>query len=42
MRRLDEEQLAVVASSESAETFTAEGEELAATAVALALPESVS
>jgi hypothetical protein len=39
MRKLDEEQLAVVASSESAETFTAEGEELAATAVALALPE---
>ncbi|MFB1488181.1 MULTISPECIES: hypothetical protein [unclassified Thiocapsa] len=39
MRRLDEEQLASVASSESAETLTAEGEELAATAVALALPE---
>ncbi|WP_373508512.1 helicase-related protein [Thiocapsa sp.] len=39
MRKLDEEQLASVASSESAETLTAEGEELAATAVALALPE---
>lgn len=39
IRKLDEDQLAMVASAESAETVTAEGEELAATAVALALPE---
>jgi SNF2 family DNA or RNA helicase len=39
IRKLDEEQLAAVASSESSEALTAEGEELAATAVALSLPE---
>ncbi len=39
IRKLDEEELATVASSESSETITAEGEDVAATAVALSLPE---
>jgi len=39
IRKLDEEELATVASSESSETITAEGENLAATAIALSLPE---
>lgn len=39
IRKLDEEQLATVASSESSEVVTAEGEEAAATAVELSLPE---
>ncbi len=39
IRKLDEEELATVASSESSEVITAEGEDVAATAVALSLPE---
>jgi superfamily II DNA or RNA helicase len=39
IRKLDEEGLAAVASSESAESVTAEGEAAAATAVDLSLPE---
>lgn len=39
IRKLDEDNLAAVASSESAEVITAEGEEAAATAVELSLPE---
>lgn len=39
IRKLDEEQLALAASSESEETMTAEGEDLAAICVALSLPE---
>lgn len=39
IRKLDEEQLALAASSESEETMTAEGEDLAAVCVALSLPE---
>ncbi len=39
IRKLDEDNLAAVASSDSAEVITAEGEEAAATAVELSLPE---
>lgn len=39
IRKLDEEELATVASSASSEIITAEGEDMAATAVALSLPE---
>ncbi|MCW8905968.1 MAG: SNF2-related protein [Sedimenticola sp.] len=39
IRKLDEDNLAAVASSESSELVTAEGEEAAATAVELSLPE---
>lgn len=39
IRKLDEDRLAAVASSESAEAVTAEGEEAATTAVELSLPE---
>jgi superfamily II DNA or RNA helicase len=39
IKSLDDEQLALAASSESGETVTAQGEELAATSVALSLPE---
>ncbi|MFD1380632.1 DEAD/DEAH box helicase [Fodinicurvata halophila] len=39
IRKLDEDRLAAVASSESAEMVTAEGEEAATTAVELSLPE---
>lgn len=39
IRKMDEEALAAVASSESDEAITAEGEEAAATAVELSLPE---
>lgn len=39
IRKLDEDNLAAVASSESSEVITAEGEEAAATAVELSLPE---
>ena len=39
IRKLDEEQLALAASSESEESTTAEGEDLAAICVALSLPE---
>ncbi|MCM8857683.1 MAG: DEAD/DEAH box helicase family protein [Candidatus Thiodiazotropha sp.] len=39
IRKLDEEELATVASSESSEVVTAEGEDVAATAVELSLPE---
>ncbi len=39
IRKLDEDELATVASSESSEVITAEGEDIAATAVALSLPE---
>jgi len=39
IKKLDDEQLALSASSESSEIFAAEGEELATTAVALCLPE---
>jgi len=39
IRKLDEEELATVASSESSESVIAEGEDIAATAVALSLPE---
>ena len=39
IRKLDEEELATVASSESSEAITATGEEVAATAVSLSLPE---
>lgn len=39
IKRLDDDELAAAASSESSETVTAEGEELAAEAVSLALPE---
>ncbi len=39
IRKLDEEELATVASAETPEVITAEGEDIAATAVALSLPE---
>ena len=39
IKTLDDDQLALAASSESSEAVTAEGEELAATSVALSLPE---
>lgn len=39
IRKLDEDQLALAASSDSGEATTAEGEDLAATCVALSLPE---
>ncbi|WP_348826918.1 SNF2-related protein [Halomonas sp. RT37] len=39
IRKLDEERLAAVASSDSAENVTAEGEDVATTAVELSLPE---
>ncbi len=39
IRKLDEEELAKVASSESSEVITAEGEDVAASAVELSLPE---
>ena len=39
IRKLDKEELATVASSESSEVITAEGEDVAATAVDLSLPE---
>lgn len=39
IKKLDEDELAAAASSESGEVVTAEGEDLAATAVSLALPE---
>ncbi len=39
IRKLDEDQLALAASSESGEATTAEGEELAAMSVSLSLPE---
>lgn len=39
IRKLDEEELASVASSDSSEVVTAEGAEVAATSVALSLPE---
>jgi len=39
VKRLDEDELALVASADSSEVLTATGEELAATAVALSLPE---
>ncbi|MEQ9453411.1 MAG: helicase-related protein [Phycisphaeraceae bacterium] len=39
IRKLDDDQLALAASSESEEATTAEGEDLAATCVALSLPE---
>ena len=39
IRKLDEEALATVASSDSSEIITAEGEDVAATAVELSLPE---
>lgn len=39
IRKLDEDQLAMAASSESGEATTAEGEELAAVCVSLSLPE---
>jgi len=39
IRKLDEDELATVASSDSSEAVTAEGEDVAATVVALSLPE---
>ena len=39
IKKLDDDQLAMVASSESSEAMTAEGEEMAATAVSMSLPE---
>ncbi len=39
IKKLDDDQLAAAASSDSSELFSAEGEDLAATAVAMSLPE---